>query len=185
MRGRNAAGVLSSHRSIWKATGIRPSRQRIGLPDWWDALGQSGPIRQRIPRTKCFACTSSTGSITLAGEAESEGSFGRTRLGTRPRIAHRFVRCFVEAGHAPFELSQAVPECGEFPARKRQRPMPHPYWTRQPTRLLRASFFSGLAEFTLGGGNRPGSWRWRARPGSATGLLRLRAKLSATLNYCW
>ena len=74
MRGRNAAGVLSSRRSIWKATGIRPSRQRIGLPDWWDALGQSGPIRQRIPRTKCSAGTSSTGSITLAGGAESEGS---------------------------------------------------------------------------------------------------------------
>ena len=54
MRGRNAAGVLSSRRFIWKATGIRPSRQRIGLPDWWDALGQSGADPAAYPENEVF-----------------------------------------------------------------------------------------------------------------------------------
>ncbi len=30
-------GILSNHLSIWRAIAIRRSRQRIGLPDWWDA----------------------------------------------------------------------------------------------------------------------------------------------------
>ena len=50
------------------------SRQRIGLPDWWDALGRSGPIRRRIPRTKCSAGISSIGSIASVNGAESEVS---------------------------------------------------------------------------------------------------------------
>ena len=73
-------------RSIWKATAIRHSRQRIGLLDWWDALGRSGPPAS--PR----------GVVRLSSDDLAQGA-----ARNRPNATRWMRRCALEAKAARLE----------------------------------------------------------------------------------